>query len=166
VWDRQTSVPSTAPSSGSAAEPQTPAKNSGAGARGPHPQKDRSRHRPLLLRDEDRVAPRPCPDARNRAERGDLAFGTIDTWLAWKLSSSASTRRTFPTPPAHVAEPGHTGVGPGARGSAPRPRAAAASGVSERHVFGETKGSKGCQMASPSLESRAISRPPSSARPA
>ena len=26
------------------------------------------------------------PDARARAERGELAFGTIDTWLAWKLS--------------------------------------------------------------------------------
>ena len=26
------------------------------------------------------------PDARRRAERGELAFGTIDTWLMWKLS--------------------------------------------------------------------------------
>jgi glycerol kinase len=26
------------------------------------------------------------PGARARAERGELAFGTIDTWLAWKLS--------------------------------------------------------------------------------
>jgi glycerol kinase len=26
------------------------------------------------------------PDARQRARRGELAFGTIDTWLAWKLS--------------------------------------------------------------------------------
>jgi glycerol kinase len=26
------------------------------------------------------------PDARARAERGELAFGTIDSWLAWKLS--------------------------------------------------------------------------------
>ncbi len=25
-------------------------------------------------------------DARQKAERGELAFGTIDTWLAWKLS--------------------------------------------------------------------------------
>src|SRR5450759_5164869 len=29
------------------------------------------------------------PDARARAERGELAFGTIDTWLAWKLSGGA-----------------------------------------------------------------------------
>ena len=26
------------------------------------------------------------PDARRRAEAGELAFGTIDTWLVWKLS--------------------------------------------------------------------------------
>ncbi|QJR14536.1 glycerol kinase GlpK [Usitatibacter palustris] len=28
--------------------------------------------------------------ARARAERGELAFGTIDTWLAWKLSNGAA----------------------------------------------------------------------------
>ena len=26
------------------------------------------------------------PGARNKAEKGELAFGTIDTWLVWKLS--------------------------------------------------------------------------------
>jgi len=26
------------------------------------------------------------PGARQRAERGELAFGTVDTWLAWKLT--------------------------------------------------------------------------------
>ncbi|HRA41927.1 MAG TPA: FGGY family carbohydrate kinase, partial [Pyrinomonadaceae bacterium] len=26
------------------------------------------------------------PDARRRAENGELAFGTIDTWLVWKLT--------------------------------------------------------------------------------
>jgi glycerol kinase len=29
------------------------------------------------------------PGARARAERGELAFGTIDSWLAWKLSDGA-----------------------------------------------------------------------------
>ncbi len=28
------------------------------------------------------------PDARARAERGELAFGTVDTWLVWRLSHS------------------------------------------------------------------------------
>src|SRR5439155_6228470 len=27
------------------------------------------------------------PGARARAERGELAFGTIDTWLIWRLTS-------------------------------------------------------------------------------
>ena len=30
------------------------------------------------------------PGARARAERGELAFGTIDTWLLWKLSGGAA----------------------------------------------------------------------------
>jgi glycerol kinase len=29
------------------------------------------------------------PDARRRAEAGDLIFGTIDTWLIWKLTQGA-----------------------------------------------------------------------------
>jgi glycerol kinase len=29
------------------------------------------------------------PGARARAERGELAFGTVDTWLAWRLSGGA-----------------------------------------------------------------------------
>lgn len=29
------------------------------------------------------------PDARARAERGELAFGTIDSWLIWQLSGGA-----------------------------------------------------------------------------
>jgi len=35
------------------------------------------------------------PDARRRAERGELAFGTIDCWLTWKLSQGR----------AHVTDP-------------------------------------------------------------
>ena len=35
------------------------------------------------------------PGARARAERGELAFGTIDSWLAWKLSGGQ----------AHVTDP-------------------------------------------------------------
>jgi glycerol kinase len=30
------------------------------------------------------------PGARERAERGELLFGTIDTWLTWKLSDQAA----------------------------------------------------------------------------
>ncbi|MFO1427776.1 MAG: glycerol kinase GlpK [Steroidobacteraceae bacterium] len=35
------------------------------------------------------------PDGRRRAERGELAFGTMDSWLAWKLTEGA----------AHVTDP-------------------------------------------------------------
>ena len=30
------------------------------------------------------------PDARRRAERGELCFGTVDSWLAWQLSGGRS----------------------------------------------------------------------------
>jgi glycerol kinase len=39
------------------------------------------------------------PGARARAERGELAFGTVDTWLAWQLSGS----RTHVTDPSNAA---------------------------------------------------------------
>src|SRR5690606_33383225 len=29
------------------------------------------------------------PGVRERAERGELAFGTVDTWLLWNLSGGA-----------------------------------------------------------------------------
>jgi len=35
------------------------------------------------------------PDARRRAEAGELLFGTVDTWLVWKLSGGA----------AHITDP-------------------------------------------------------------
>ncbi len=38
------------------------------------------------------------PGARARAERGELAFGTVDTWLAWNLSQS----RTHVTDPSNA----------------------------------------------------------------
>jgi glycerol kinase len=39
------------------------------------------------------------PGARARAERGELAFGTIDSWLAWKLSGG----RVHVTDPSNAA---------------------------------------------------------------
>ena len=37
------------------------------------------------------------PD-RTRSERGELAFGTVDTWVAWTLSGGRCTSPTPPTP--------------------------------------------------------------------
>jgi len=43
---------------------------------------DRPRHRSVFLRDQARVALDNVSGVRARADRGELAFGTIDTWLA------------------------------------------------------------------------------------
>jgi len=40
---------------------------------------------------------RNVPGARSRAERGELAFGTVDSWLVWHLTGGA----------AHVTDPGN-----------------------------------------------------------
>src|SRR5207237_9742310 len=38
------------------------------------------------------------PGARARAERGELAFGTVDTWLVWQLTGN----RTHDTDPSNA----------------------------------------------------------------
>ena len=40
------------------------------------------------------------PGARAAAERGELAFGTVDAFLLWRLTKGPSTRPTRPTPRA------------------------------------------------------------------
>ena len=38
--------------------------------------------------------------AREKAERGELLFGTVDTWLVWKINSRpCSRKRITPTHP-------------------------------------------------------------------
>ena len=34
------------------------------------------------------------PGARDARERGELAFGTVDSWLIWKLTGGKSTSPT------------------------------------------------------------------------
>lgn len=38
------------------------------------------------------------PEARAQADRGELLFGTIETWLIWKLTGGKVTLRTIQTP--------------------------------------------------------------------
>ena len=38
--------------------------------------------------------------ARERAKRGELLFGTVDTWLVWKMTQGAYTLPITPTPHA------------------------------------------------------------------
>lgn len=45
-----------------------------------------------LLEEADPIEPdRAAPDVRERAETGELAFGTIDSWLVWKLTGEHVT---------------------------------------------------------------------------
>src|SRR5690606_9276974 len=37
--------------------------------------------------------------ARQRAEQGELAFGTVDSWLLWNLTKGTPIVQTPPTPP-------------------------------------------------------------------
>ncbi len=62
--------------------------------------KSSSRHGTGLLLDpyfsghEDRVDLDKVKGARARAERGELAFGTIDSFLIWRSPGAGFTRRT------------------------------------------------------------------------
>ena len=46
----------------------------------------RAGDRPLFLRDQARLAPRRRAGRAGAAERGELAFGTIDSFLLWRLT--------------------------------------------------------------------------------
>ncbi len=73
----------------------------------PHKRNTATRSRPDGLTDYDPAKDRPGHDAyfsatklkwildnvpgvRARAERGDLLFGTVETWLIWKLTCGRS----------------------------------------------------------------------------
>ena len=74
------------PSSGKAASAPDLRAVEGRRLRGHSPREDRSRSRPLLFRHQDQLDSRHAPGVQARAERGELAFGTVDSWLVWKLS--------------------------------------------------------------------------------
>jgi glycerol kinase len=59
------------------------------GARRTVPAQDGPGARRLLAGTKLRWILDNVPDARRRAEAGELAFGTIDCWLLWKLSGGA-----------------------------------------------------------------------------
>ena len=80
-------VPSTMPSCGSAAAPRRCASSSRrTRLYRLRPGAHRPAHRRLLLRHQAQLDPGPCGGARARAEAGDLLFGTVDSWLVWKLT--------------------------------------------------------------------------------
>ena len=74
---------------------------------------DRARARRVLLRHQAQVAARQrSRRARARAARGELAFGTIDSWLVWKLTGGtrARDRRVEREPHAALRHP-HAATG-------------------------------------------------------
>jgi glycerol kinase len=87
VWDRATGEPihraivwQDRRTAARCRELEADGAEAGAGA-------DGAGHRPLLLGHQAGVAPGPRADgARERAEAGELAAGTIDSWLIWKLT--------------------------------------------------------------------------------
>ena len=52
------------------------------------------------------------PGARERAERGELLFGTVETWLIWKLTCGKTARhRLYQRQPHHDVQHPHAGMG-------------------------------------------------------
>ena len=78
---------SPAPSSGRTGARRTPARALKAEGHEPSRAAHRPAARPLFLGHQARLAARQrSRAARARAERGELAFGTVDSWLVWKLT--------------------------------------------------------------------------------
>ena len=92
LWDRATGAArAQRRSSGRTGAPPTAASElKAAGHEALCPRAHRPRARPVLLRHEARVAARPRA-GRARARRARrAAFGTIDSWLVWKLTGGAA----------------------------------------------------------------------------
>ena len=80
------------------------------------------------------------PGLRLRAERGELAFGTIDTWLAWKLSGGALHVTDVSNASRTLLYDIHTGDWDEALLSLFRvPRALLPQVLPSSHVYGETR---------------------------
>ena len=58
----------------------------GGGRRAAGDREDRAAARPVFLRHQDRLDARQRRGARALAEAGHLAFGTVDTYLLWRLT--------------------------------------------------------------------------------
>ena len=105
------------------------------------------------------------PDARDRAERGELAFGTVDSYLIWRLTGGSVHATDATNASRTLLFNIHNGdwddASPGAAARSPGHVAASQGlgGEFRRHA-GEASG----RPASPSWAPPAISRPPPSAR--
>ena len=167
VWDRRTGRRSTTRSSGSAAARPRSATASRPAGRAGRPPPHRARPRRLLLGHQDRVAPRARAGLQARAAAGELAFGTIDSWLIGPLTGGRCTSPTTPTPRARCCSTSTRATGTtellellGV------PRGHAAGGRALRPACSARPPPRCSGPRSRSPASRATSRRPSSARPA
>ena len=93
VWNRaHRRAGRTTPSSGRTGAPSRPAPRcASAGLEGAVPRAHRPRHRRLFLRHQAAAGSSTTWPGRARAaERGELAFGTVDSWLIWQLTGGAA----------------------------------------------------------------------------
>ncbi|MDZ7636744.1 MAG: FGGY-family carbohydrate kinase [Bryobacterales bacterium] len=110
-----------------------------------------------------------CPARAPRAERGELAFGTVDSWLLWQLTGGARARHRRHQRLAHPAaqhphrRPGTTSCWQLLRHPA-RPAAAACARQRGSSARREPRLARRSRCRSPAWP--ATSRPRSSARPA
>ena len=171
LWDRRTGRAARAtPSSGRTAAPRELLRRAQARrARAAWSREDRPRARPLLLRHEDRAGCwTTCPARAQRAERGELAFGTIDTLARLEAHRRRAARhRPHATPRARCSSTSTRGAWDDellALFGVPRARAARGAAVERRDRRRPVHGCSTPRFRSPA--SPATSRPRSSARPA
>ena len=101
--------------------------------------------------------------ARERAERGELLFGTVDTWLIWKLTGGAAHVTDVHQRLAHDAvQHPYAGMGQGYLCAARHSHVHAAQSLRFQH--GVRCGATSAGPKYPSRARRATSRPPCSAR--
>jgi glycerol kinase len=86
VWDRRTGLPIANAIVWQDRRTAEACDRFGRTGRAAVPRAHRPGARRLLFGNEARVDPRSREGARARAEAGELAFGTVDSWLLWKLT--------------------------------------------------------------------------------
>ena len=106
------------------------------------------------------------PGAQARADAGELAFGTVDSWLVWKLTGGARARHRRQQRLAHDAlQHPHAAVGRRAADAVRRAARACCPRCARRaRSYGDVVDRRSASRASRSPASPAISRRRSSAR--
>ena len=159
----------TTPSSGRTGAPSRCARScASAGWSRPVRAQHRADHRRLLLRHQAALAARPRARRARAAARGELAFGTVDSWLMWKLTGGARACHRREQRLAHdaVRHPPQRLGRRAAAGCCTCPHSVLPQVHPSSHVFGHTRRRRCSARRSRSPASPATSRARCSARPA